>query len=224
MEIKALIDELKSQLETVQHAANAKTMAAYMKNLFPFIGIKKPIRETISKPWIKEIAKYEPESYPQVVNELWKQSEREFQYVAMELIWATRKYWNADHVLFCEKLIQDKSWWDTVDFLAVRALGTYLQDKPQFLEQKIQQWTADKNLWINRTAILVQLKYKEQTNTELLLHAISPHLSSKEFFHQKAIGWALREYAYTDPAWVVSICNELPMAKLSKREALKYSK
>jgi len=224
MEIDELVEELKIQMEAIRRTENSKAMSAYMKNLFPFLGIKKPVRETISKPWIKAIVKYEPQSYRQLISELWKLSEREYQYIAMELMWSARKFWQEDHVQLCENLVQDKSWWDTVDFLAARALGTYLQNKPELLVQKIKNWSDDPNLWINRTAILVQLKYKEKTNTELLLQAITPHLRSKEFFHQKAIGWALREYAYTDPAWVMKICDSMPLAPLSRREALKHLK
>lgn len=200
----------------------AEPMAAYMKTKFPFLGIKKPQREVLVKPMIADLVKSDGKYYQEHVMELWELPEREFQYVAMDLLWKSKKYWNADHLELCERLIASKSWWDTVDFLAVRALGEYLKDKPELLHEKIRVWTRSQNLWLNRTAMLVQLKYKSKTNKDLLLEAIEHHVHSKEFFHQKAIGWALREYAYTDPDWVKAVCDTLPLSNLSRREALKH--
>jgi len=195
-----------------------------MKNKFLFLGIKKPKRAELTKQFLTEVAKSHGSKYPEVVLALWEMPEREFQYVAMDLLWKVKRHWQTEHVWLCERLIMSKSWWDTVDFLAVRALGEYLKDKPELLREKMSEWTRSRNLWLNRTAILVQLKYKSKTNKDWLLQAIEPHVQSKEFFHQKAIGWALREYAYTDLAWVKSTCEALPLSNLSIREALKHNK
>ena len=216
------IEEIMLVLANQADPVIAEPMAAYMKNKFPFLGIKKPKREVLVKPMIADLVKSDGKYYQEHVMELWELPEREYQYVAIDLLWKVRKHWSEEHVTFCEGLVISKSWWDTVDFLAVCALGSYLMDKPDVLQEKVYEWTASPNMWLNRTAILVQLKYKEMTDTNLLLHAIEVHMHSKEFFHQKAIGWALREYAYTDPGRVKAVCDTLPLSNLSRREALKY--
>jgi 3-methyladenine DNA glycosylase AlkD len=224
MPMQAFIEELQQLLISKTDGENAAAMSAYMKNKFLFLGIKKPKRAVLTKPFLSEMAKSYGSTYPEVVLAFWEMPEREFQYVAMDFLWKVKRHWHAEHVWLCERLIVSKSWWDTVDFLAVRALGEYLKDKPELLHEKIAEWASSRNLWLNRTAILVQLKYKTKTNRDWLLEAIMPHVHSKEFFHQKAIGWALREYAYTDLAWVKSTCEAFPLSNLSIREALKHNK
>ena len=110
-----------------------------------------------------------------------------------------------------------------VDMLASNILGHYYaQQPPDVLRLRAEEWIASPDMWLNRTAILVQLKYKDRTSTELLTAAILPHIHSSEFFHQKAIGWALREYAKTDKEWVCGFVAAKPLMPLSKREALKH--
>lgn len=216
------IEEIIRVLAKHANPASSESMAAYMKNKFRFLGLKKPQIQALIKPLIADLVKSNGQNYQEHILALWELPEREYQYVAMDLLWKARKHWSEEHVTFCEGLVISKSWWDTVDFLAVRALGSYLMDKPDVLREKVYEWTASPNMWLNRTAILVQLKYKDKTDSDLLMHAIEAHMHSKEFFHQKAIGWALREYAYIDPDWVKAVCDTLPLSNLSRREALKH--
>jgi 3-methyladenine DNA glycosylase AlkD len=121
-----------------------------------------------------------------------------------------------------EYLISTKSWWDTVDMLAAKNLGEILHSNLDIMESKIHEYTEDENMWINRSAIISQLGFKSDTNIDLLEFSILPHLNSKEFFLQKAIGWALRQYAKTNPNWVIEFVNKYTLKPLSKREALKH--
>ena len=121
-----------------------------------------------------------------------------------------------------EELIVNKSWWDTVDYIASTLVGYYFEKWPKHKNKKAKQWARDKNLWLNRTAIIFQLKYKENTDLDLLFETILLHVHSKEFFLQKAIGWALRQYAYTDMLQVKKFVATQDLKPLSIREALKH--
>jgi 3-methyladenine DNA glycosylase AlkD len=101
-------------------------------------------------------------------------------------------------------------------------LGAFLKTHPSIFQSTITEYAASENMWINRSAIICQLKYGKNTQTDWLEFSILPHINSKEFFHQKAIGWALRQYAKHNSAWVFDFVNKYPLKPLSRREALKH--
>ncbi len=154
---------------------------------------------------------------------MWLLPQREYQYLAMDLLMKHKKSLQTQHLHFGETLIQEKSWWDTVDLLATNYFGSILQKVP-YQEQKdyVEFLSGHENMWMNRVGMIYQLKYKDQTTTEFLEIAILPHLESKEFFIQKAIGWALRQYSKFNPTYVRYFLEEYEMANLSSREASKY--
>ena len=117
-----------------------------------------------------------------------------------------------------------KSWWDTVDLIAGKQIGYHLRQHPQLIDPSVGKWLNSGNLWLQRTALLFQLKYKQNTDTALLLKVIDRLKDSDEFFLQKAIGWILREYSKTDAAWVCKVVDQKELAPLSAREALKWLK
>ncbi len=210
--------------EFLKAADNSKAvgMKAYMKNMFPFLGIQKPARDEITKKWFSDMGNLSWKEQLDVSNRLWKKEQREFQYVAMQLLFKNKKTWTEESIDYFEKLVLSKSWWDTVDFIAANLIGTYFEKFPQEKKKRIRIWKRSENMWLNRSAILFQLKYKSKTDEALLVETINPHLSSGEFFIQKAIGWALRQYAYTSPAFVLNFVKENKLKALSKREALKH--
>lgn len=220
--IEKHLQALREILIPTANPANSAPMSAYMKGRFSFLGIKKPELASLSKEWIQIAIKTQDRPYPTIARRLWEMPEREYQYIALDLIRKSSRFWQEDLITLCEDLIVQKSWWDTVDLLAASILGKYFLKHPELLEEKTQVWSASSNLWLNRTAILVQLKFKSQTREDLLLSVIQAHYHSKEFFIQKSIGWVLREYARTNPEWVLKTCESLPLAALSKREALKH--
>lgn len=127
-----------------------------------------------------------------------------------------------DHIPLLEWLITTKSWWDTVDALATKSVGAVAKKYPETIPETIEGWAYGEHLWLRRTAILFQLKYKAETDEELLYRYIEQNADSKEFFIQKAIGWVLREYSKTDPDSVRNFIETHPLAKLSIREGSKY--
>jgi 3-methyladenine DNA glycosylase AlkD len=121
-----------------------------------------------------------------------------------------------------EYLLITKSWWDTVDLIATHAVGTHFKRFPKIREIYLRKWRKSKNIWLRRTAILFQLGYKQETDFELLTGIIGENLGSNEFFINKAIGWALRQYAYTDPKAVKKFVKSTALHPLSRREAMKH--
>ena len=119
-------------------------------------------------------------------------------------------------------MIINKSWWDTIDFLSPKILGKYFKLYPDEIEKNTQKWILSNNIWLKRSAILFQLKYKETLNIDLLNRIIIPLSNSKEFFINKAIGWILREYGKTNKEWVINFVKKNKLSNLSNREALKH--
>ncbi|WP_082038003.1 DNA alkylation repair protein [Flavihumibacter solisilvae] len=215
------IDELKSALDFHRDNDAAKAMAAYMKGHFEFFGIKQPVRKALSAEFIKANKKLEEKQVLRLADQLWKMSEREAQYIAMELLYAARKSRTEKSVTFYLDLVTRKSWWDTVDFIATRLIGESYQGERR--PRVMLKWVKSENTWQNRTAILFQLNYKDKTDKELLFETLTALKHKKEFFIQKAIGWSLRQYYRTDPDAVNDFVEESGITGLAKREALKHT-
>ena len=134
------------------------------------------------------------------------------------------KKFKLEDIRLIEFLISNHSHWDTVDFIAKHILGNYLIQFPKETERIIEKMSDSENFWFNRSAILYQLGYKNKTNSNILFYECQKHSGSKEFFIQKAIGWALREYAKSNPDAVKDFVKSNQLAPLSTREALKHFK
>jgi 3-methyladenine DNA glycosylase AlkD len=209
---------LQQYFEQHRNEENAVPMKKYMKDHFPFLGIRTPERNMLIRSFIKD---YGIPSFD-IIEEIWNLEEREYQYVALFLLEKHIKKSDEEAIDFYEKLVVSKSWWDSVDTLATRIIGVHLARYPHLIEAYTTKWIKSDNMWLNRTAILFQLKYKQQTDVYRLFAYINICAHSKEFFIQKAIGWALREYAKTDQKQVIQFVTENKLAPLSKREALKH--
>jgi len=118
-------------------------------------------------------------------------------------------------------MVLHKSWWDTVDFIASHLMGSYFKTYPEYRQTFVDKWLDSGNIWLQRCALLFQLKYREQFDTELLVNIIHQLLGSKDFFINKAIGWILREYSKRNPQWVMEFINQTELHSLSRKEALK---
>ena len=157
------------------------------------------------------------------IHELWAQPFREAQYVALDLMKSESKYWTPEEALpALERWITTQSWWDSVDILAVHGVGVLLRRHPEVVWPTVQQWIYAENMWLNRSAMIAQLGFKGETRTKWLDEALSAHVHSTEFFHRKAIGWALRDYSKTNPRWVRQWVDAHPeLSGLSRHEALR---
>lgn len=216
-----MIDRIVSTLRKNTDPEKAPQMAAYMKNKFPFLGIQKPQRQQLTKEFIKEAKKGKTVDWD-TVSMLWNLPEREFQYLAVDYLIALKDYIKAEDIEKIEKLITTKSWWDTVDAIASIIVGQICRNYPELIESHIMEWAVSSNIWLVRTAILFQLKYKGNTNINLLSKIIMENSEQKEFFITKAIGWVLREYSKTNKEWVREFIGNNALQPLSIKEGSKY--
>ncbi|MBN2615802.1 MAG: DNA alkylation repair protein [Bacteroidales bacterium] len=200
---------------------NARGQKAYMKDQFEFLGIKAPIRQHIQKPFLAKPHLPPKRELDSIIHQLWNQPYREYQYFAQELALKYVKDLEKRDLALLEYMIIHFSWWDTVDFIAAKLVGAYLKTFPEERKTCVERWLSSEDLWLKRTAILFQLKYKIETDTELLSHIIRSLTCTREFFINKAIGWALREYGKTNPDWVTQFAEQTQLSPLSRKEALR---
>lgn len=197
-------------------------MKKYMRDQFEYLGIKSPQVTSLLREFIKLNGLPPFEKLNLICRELWSLPEREFQYIAMNLISKYEKKLEPEFIETLEYLITTKSWWDTVDLLAGHTVGAMFKKYPKVKEKLLKKWRKSENIWLRRTTLLFQLGYKKETDFDLMCEIIKENLGSDEFFINKAIGWALRQYAHTNPAPVKKFVNATKeLHPLSRREALK---
>ena len=203
------------------NSTRALEMKAYMINQFEFFGIPAPHRQAIQQEFLKEHKISGKKELEAVIKNCFKQPQREYQYFAIALYAANKQYWSSESDLFIEYCLQQKSWWDTVDGIASDWLKAYFALFPTQIKSVTNRWNRSDNIWLIRSSIMFQKAFKKDTDTRLLSKYILQHKKSDEFFIQKAIGWALREYSKVNPEWVKEFVGANDLAPLSKREALK---
>jgi 3-methyladenine DNA glycosylase AlkD len=213
-------------LETVfkenKNAENAVAMSKYLRNKFAFFGIKTEERRRLFKSILKENTKEVSENPRAIALALYNKPQRELHYCAIEiLISQLKNNYKKEDIQLIEKILISNAWWDSVDTIAKYILGEYLLEFPSETNTVIEQFSNSENMWLNRSVILFQLGYKHKTNFEILKSECNKHKDSDEFFIQKAIGWALREYGKIKPEIVQSFVNISNLKPLSKKEALK---
>ena len=200
----------------------AVPMKRYMRDQFEYLGIKSPEMGSLMKQHIRDHGLPPLSELDPILRELWALPQREFQYVATSLLEKFEKQLPPDFIDTLEYLLITKSWWDTVDAIATGAVGVHFKRYPEVCKKYLAKWRRSKNFWLRRCAILFQLGYKKDTDFALLCDIIRENLGSKEFFINKAIGWALRQYSRVDPQGVRQFVAETPLNPLSAREALKW--
>ena len=213
---------LKALFEKNADSSQAAPMKKYMRDQFEYLGIKTPQSAALQKAFYAEHGLPEVSELDSILRDLWSLPQREFQYVGLGLLDKTEKKLPAKFIKTIEYLIVTKSWWDTVDAIAGHTVGTHFRRFPEVREKYLPRWRSSKNIWLRRTAILFQLNYKRETDFELLCDIIRENLDSKEFFINKAIGWALRQYARVDAKAVSKFVRSTPLHPLSRREAMKH--
>jgi 3-methyladenine DNA glycosylase AlkD len=216
------ISSLEKAFQEKSNTENAFAMAKYMRNHFLFFGIKTDDRRQIFKEICKENQKEIIENTREIALQLFAKKERELHYCAIEIVIKYGKgNYKKEDIKLIEKFLITNSWWDSVDTISKFILGEYLLEFPLETEKVVERFSNSTNMWLNRSVILFQLGYKHKTNFDLLISECEKHKISSEFFIQKAIGWALREYAKTNPDAVRNFVNQTNLKPLSKKEALK---
>jgi 3-methyladenine DNA glycosylase AlkD len=218
--MRAEQDKLIAAFYAHRDDGKAVFMARYMKEQFPFLGIGKPERAALTRGFLARAKKAPVER--EFVARLWALPEREFQYLAVDYLVAAKDGLEADDADMLAGLVTAKPWWDTVDALAANVVGPLFAKHNELVGGYIMPWAEGENIWLARTAILFQLRYKEKTDTEVLGLVIGKTCGTREFFLNKAIGWALREYSKTDAGWVQGFIGSHRLHPLSVREGSKY--
>ncbi len=216
------VEAVLQALIPISDSENATMMRAYMRDKFAFLGVKSERRRNATKALFATSELPPVPDLPLIVDQLWALPEREFQLVAVDLLIKRKRHLPCAMVRDIERWIISKSWWDTVDMLATHIVGSVYSRQPEKLIADIENWRRADSLWLRRTTLLFQLKYKQETDEALLFDLIRSQRDDSDFFIQKAIGWALREYAKTTPDNVIEFVKQEQIEGLAQREALKH--
>ncbi|WP_448904811.1 DNA alkylation repair protein [Gemella sp.] len=215
------LSKLITELEENRNELLAESMSKYMQDKFRFLGVRGATRTEIYKKYFPDARKSKAIDWDFIEN-CWNKEEREFQYVVVYYLKAMQRFLKREDISRLKYLIVTKSWWDTVDLLA-KVVGS-LVIRIEGYDQIMLEWSKDSNIWLRRVAILYQLSLKDKVDKQILDKILVNNLDDNEFFINKAIGWALRDYSKFDPEWVREFIkkNKDNMANLSIREASKY--
>ncbi|MEN8238988.1 MAG: DNA alkylation repair protein, partial [Actinomycetota bacterium] len=204
MDDRSLVAAVQPRLQEVADPAKAGSMAAYMKTEMPFYGVQKAGRTAILRQIRSDFAPDDLQEYEAAVLALWDLPHREEKYLAIGYARSFETFISSDSLELYEQLIIEGAWWDFVDEIASHLVGRALFKDRGPTEVEVRSWITSDKMWLRRTSIISQLRHKADTDTGLLDDACTANLADPEFFIRKAIGWALREYAKTNPDWVRS--------------------
>jgi len=223
MNYNAAYREVQSLLEDNTNPKQAMSMSKYMRDQFQFYGIKSPLRKELVKEIKAVIKPTAAKEYQEFIQLLWNDPHRECQYIATDLMGTIKRKMDVDWIDFLQQLILNKSWWDTVDFLAPNLLGNIFSRNVEVGHVYTDKWIESNNIWLQRSALIYQLRYKDEVDFERLTRYILQRKDSNEFFVQKAAGWALRQYSKFEPDKVsFFLSNHQDLSNLTKREGSKY--
>lgn len=222
--VTGFLKNLEVLLAEAANADTAEGQKAYMRHQFNFHGIKTPVRRGIQKILFQKDKIPLKQDLSNIVKALWEKSQRENQYIAQELANRYTRSLEPEDITLYEYMITHKSWWDTVDFIAINLVGAYFKVFPEKRDEITARWMSSGNIWLQRSVLLFQLKYRDSLDTAFLSRVIFQLLGSEEFFINKAIGWILREYSKTNGVWVKQFVEGTSLPPLSKREALRLLK
>ncbi|MBY0502906.1 MAG: DNA alkylation repair protein [Bryobacteraceae bacterium] len=224
MTAKVFVSQARALLEPHRDSATAVKMARYMKDHFPFLGLPRPVYQPLTKPWIAALRPQAEEALLlDIAQRLWKLPEREYQYLAGDLLDRYSKRLTPASLPTLRTLLTTKSWWDSVDQITGRVVGPLVLAHPAALRPMMDTWSQEPDFWLRRAALIHQLAYGPHTDAQRLFAYCEHNLADPEFFIRKAIGWALREHAKRDPASVRAFVESHPnLSPLSRREALKH--
>ena len=219
-----LVGTITAELREAADPARAPQMQAYMKSAMPYLGVPLPVTRRIAR---SAAARYPPADVADLLasaTTLWRTATyREQRYAAAELTGLRLAAGRLELLPLYREMIVTGAWWDHVDGISERIGALLLAHRPD-MEPVIRGWSTDPDHWLRRSSIISQLALKERTDVTLLTDVIVPNLADREFFIRKAIGWALRQYARTDPNWVRAfvIDHQAELSPLSRREAMKH--
>ncbi|NOR86414.1 MAG: DNA alkylation repair protein [Bacteroidales bacterium] len=213
--------KLDANLEAMAIEANSVPMKKYMKNHFEFYGIKSPQRRKVVSEFRKENGLIGEEEIAEFTHLCWDNPFRELHYSCMEIIQREKKP-KPERIALYKWMIIHRSWWDSVDFIAPNLIGKLFQLYPEMISLQTQDFINSGNLWLQRSALIFQLKYREKTDLHLLFTYCEILAEHPDFFIRKAIGWSLRQAGKFFPNEVRDFVKKTKLSNLSVREAMKH--
>lgn len=222
-----LVDQIREVLPLHANPERAQQQQAYMKSTMPYFGLQAATLRLVLKPLLAAHRFRERSDWERAILTLWDNAtHREMLYSAIALARHRRYHeWREqpESLHIWEHMTRSGAWWDVCDEIAVHFVGRVLRVNIAEVTPIIRQWATDEHLWIRRAAMLSQIRFKADTDRDLLAACTTPNLGHPDFFSRKAIGWSLREFSRTDPTWVRTFVDAHAdaMAPLSRREALR---
>lgn len=215
----ALAAEIRSALRAEADPMRAAAQQAYMKSALPYLGLRVPQTRRIARELGADAS---AATLRLTARELWDAAtHREEWYAALALLGLRQVRSDPRNVPLIEHVIRTGRWWDITDEV-VHRITDLLDADPEATRALVLTWARESDMWLRRVAILSQLGRRDRTDRELLAAVIEPNRADPEFFIRKAIGWALRDVARVDPAWVRQYVGDHDLSPLSAREALKH--
>ena len=211
-----------NKFEEISDNEKAVKQEQYMRNKFKFYGFAAAERHKIVNEFLKNLIFPKQNKLIDELKLLWSHDYRDMQHVGMYILAKYQKKNKFDDLQFIEFMITEKSWWDTVDFIASNNAFNYFNDFPKEIHKTVDKWIASENIWLQRSCLIFQLKKNKKTDIDLLFSVIERLKHDNEFFIQKAIGWSLRQYSKINPQLVIDYVEKNDFSNLAKREALKY--
>ena len=218
------VEYVQTELAAVANPDKAAGMQAYMKTEMPFYGVQKAGRTPIVREVVNTFAPEDRNEYEELVLSLWALPHREEKYIALAVARHFSEFIVPRSLPLYMRLIVDGAWWDFVDEVATKLVRSLVLNHPGQTWSVVDPWIEEEDVWLRRTAIICQVGLKGDTDPDRLFRFCAARMDEKEFFIRKAIGWALREYAKTDPQAVADFAtqNRDPLSGLSYREATKH--
>lgn len=212
-----LVEDVRAALRAVADPSKAPGMQAYMKSEMPFLGVQQGPRSKALRP-VFRAHRLDRDKWLTAALQLWDHAVyREERYAALALLRTHRQWLTAADEPLLRHLVTSGAWWDFVDEIATKLVG------PLRTDLDVPAWAVDDDMWIRRAAIICQVGHRGRgTDQQLLAGVIEPNTADRRFWITKAIGWALRDYAYADPQWVRDFVSAHELAALSVREATKH--
>ncbi len=224
---RTLIEAVRDALWSVREPEKAAGQQRYMKSAMPFMGVRIPVMRKVAQAVFDADPPASFDDWRNTILTLWHEATyREERYAAIELAVhrPCARWLTTESVPLLEELLVDGAWWDYVDRISPAGLGRVLAAEPEATGVTMRTWARDENIWRRRAAILCQLGKKREMDLALLYDCIGASAGHGEFFVQKAMGWALRDYSRTDPdevrRYVAAMGPSLP--RLTQREACKH--
>ena len=221
---RAICDYVSSSLAAAANPEKANAMARYMKTEMPFYGVQKPGRTPILRHVVKEFPPADRDEYEEIVLALWDLPHREEKYIAQGVAVSHREHLVPESLPLYRRFVVEGGWWDFVDEASTHMIRQVIINQPTQTWPTVDTWIGDDDMWLRRSAIICQVGAKENTDAERLFRFCEQRAFEEEFFIRKGIGWALREYAKTDPDAVAAFVTDHheQLSGLSYREATKH--